>query len=607
MEDYELNLFGIEDLRLGYGIFPVTLADGSVEDFSEIDISFFLPEYSINGLPSDARDGSIVRASDGSRGLWQYLNGLWVPLNGLVCHAWAFGFHPSCTAAQNTAAWENLIDAIPSTGGTILIPSGEYEHEGLVIDQHHVTVRGDINPNLSGKVRLVCTLDDVDSLIITNVNQVSICGVWVGHSVNTEEGIAAIRASGYGRLILRDVSTAVPDGLPVSYAGVVLESVGSESFISFIEDCDITGHPGYGILLQGSAANRRVGETLVSNSTILDNELAGIAIKDYVYGVYIRSGVTLGFRNGHDIHIDVSADDNRTRDIFIGPGVILDAADGSSIEGSNATSVHIIGNWISSAGFALSDDDAWGIDLLTDSIGWVIKDNIITHNRGGGVRFAGTHSHIENNYFLQNGGLAAPSVGLHLLNGSQGVAYGSNKFLLHDVAYDDDSGNLNCPGVNYVDTEVRPRLSAGFAVDDGFFISLTNNTPVFGLAANDFMQYNRTTNQFEIFVNNTQQFGVSPGAAGETSLLLYDVSASSFKRVKVDSADSGTGTKKYLYVDERLRNKKKEWTVSDPCPFAASAYLLSGIDLSTDKASVKTGSARAGIIRQRNPKCHGPR
>jgi hypothetical protein len=141
METIEFSLIGSEDLAIGYDTFPVTLADQSVEDFSEIDISHFLPAYSLAGLPSNARDGSIIQASDGTRGLWQYLDGLWVSLNHQTANASDFGFHPSRTAAQNATAWATMMASIPN-GTKIILPPGIVSYNGTLEITRDVSVCG---------------------------------------------------------------------------------------------------------------------------------------------------------------------------------------------------------------------------------------------------------------------------------------------------------------------------------------------------------------------------------------------------------------------------------------------------------------------------------
>lgn len=459
-----------------------------------------------------------------------------------------FGFLPSNTAAQNSAAWAAMIDALPSGGVTIHLSPGAYHHHGLVIDRHNLTLANEGTAGPTIRAQLICDDPTVSSLMILNAFRVTLQGIWVGHSVASDGGTAAIHAQGYASLVLRDVSTNLA-GLPGSHTGLILGATATtDSFEALIHACEFVLHAGDGIRLEGVDSTHRVGETVITATRLYTNLGAGVRIKDYVYGTYLRDGLNIGISNGYGIKIEPSVNDGRTKDVFIGPGCIVDGSSLDNIHGTNLDSVHIIGNWIASAG-ASPPGEFWGIVADEPTTGWEIKANFIMGNNGGGVYVAGTQTHVTGNYFLGNGAQAASAVGLYLHGTASGISYGENKYLNHDVSWLDNNPTANCPGLQYAEGEGQPRLPAGVSFDGSFAIGFLGSSPLINFDAQDFLLFNRTTNTMSLSVGNNALFSAGPGVTSETSIMVWDFDTGSLKRAKMHTMDQGAGTRKYLYLD----------------------------------------------------------
>ena len=400
-----------------------------------------IPSSTFAALPSPGTPGRVRRLTDRDRGEVIDEGTLWASLGQQVYDVQKFGMHPSFSAATNTAAWNSLMNTIPSSsssGTPIVFPPGIYQTQGLVLtDKFNVSIFTYGRPGIYGNASLVCTDMATDSLTIIRGGQIGVAGLYVGHGGKSNSGKAAIKAQGVPKLSITDVATQNYPSQQGSQNGIIIEAsiAPFEAFLTWLTRCICSDHTENGIVLSGSASNRRTIETLISECAVMANIGAGLTIKDYVAGIYIRNGTNIA-GNGRSLDIVTTVNDGRTLDLYLSD-CILDAPTFENIRAQNINSVHIHNNWISSAG-GVSGNVVWGIDQLTGtSTGWEVKGNFIAFNRGGGMRFAGDHSMITNNYFSTNGGLAATPTALSLLATSNNNDANNNKYLGHTVDIND--------------------------------------------------------------------------------------------------------------------------------------------------------------------------
>jgi hypothetical protein len=79
-----------------------------------------VPSYTKAGLPSPGTPGDLARVSDSTRGLWMDTGAAWAPLNAETVNVREFG------TGNDGAAIQAAINALPSTGGRVIVPAGTY-------------------------------------------------------------------------------------------------------------------------------------------------------------------------------------------------------------------------------------------------------------------------------------------------------------------------------------------------------------------------------------------------------------------------------------------------------------------------------------------------
>src|SRR5688500_6076690 len=86
-----------------------------------------VPSSTKSGLPSPGTAGSLARVSDSTRGLWMDTGTLWFALSGAVVNVREFGAKgDGSTSPTDLAAFNAALAALPSSGGVIFMPPGNY-------------------------------------------------------------------------------------------------------------------------------------------------------------------------------------------------------------------------------------------------------------------------------------------------------------------------------------------------------------------------------------------------------------------------------------------------------------------------------------------------
>jgi len=99
----------------------------------------------------------------------------------------------------------------------------------------------------------------------------------------------------------------------------------------------------------------------------------------------------------------------------------------------------------------------------------------------------------------------------------------------------------------YNDTPAVETISGGvkFGNDSNFSMYMNGLNPNIVYDSTDYFVYQRTLNQFRLYISSVQRFQLDATAtSGNTALMIYDVDNATLERVKVGAADSGgTGYK----------------------------------------------------------------
>lgn len=438
-----------------------------------------------------------------------------------------YGFHPAKTAAENTMAWNNMLSE--AQGKVIFVPPGQYRHNGLVIDRDDITVTSGGNMGAAANVQLICDNPNTHALQIMNCSRTRLSGFTVRHGVASAANIAALAASGYTDLQVDHVATSDWSGTG-SHTGLRLtHSADRESFLADFQHCEFVGHE-VGILLSGGSPRRRVGETTLSHCQIYANRIAGLMVLDYVYGVYIREQCNFGIDNEINLLLAPSAA-GRSLDVFLS-NCTLDASRKQGILADKIDSVHIVGNWIASAGATSGETvQAWGIQLLAGVQTVDIVGNYLVGNRTGGIHSSAQHAWIDGNHFNTNG-QAAAGVAVELTAQSQFHTLGANRFVGHTTNVV-NNGTKNDVGIEHRAATVRPMVRGGFHVgDDDFLLALLAGTPTISFAANDWLSYDRSSDTFQWTIGGLNALVL--GRNGDQPFLEWDA-GDSFRYIR--SAD----------------------------------------------------------------------
>ena len=210
METIRYGLLGREDIRHGMGTFTVQLADGREVTLSELDVR--LISSTLAGLPtaSTATAGRRTRVTDDNRGL-RTDTGTIHSAEGRVFYADNFDFASTRTGAQNSAALQAAHDALPATGGTIVLPAGAFSLNGLVtLSKPSVRIIGQgpqaTQLNATGSaLKVEDTVDDLlfslwlSDFALTEVStSTTAIGIDVLSYVNRQAKIHRLELSGFG-------------------------------------------------------------------------------------------------------------------------------------------------------------------------------------------------------------------------------------------------------------------------------------------------------------------------------------------------------------------------------------------------------------------------
>jgi hypothetical protein len=381
-----------------------------------------------------------------------------------------YGFRPSALPAENTAAWNRAIAAIPSTGARVVIPDGTYYTNGLlVISKHHTQiVGGGGDGSRTGRTKLICTRSNDHSLQWISSNHIEVKGLYLGHSVPTSENIAALVLHGFLDATVDNVSTWRGEGWDQrenSANGLLATTLsGVQSGGLRVQNSMFMSHPRFGIEVRGASNAADIQETSIFNNHMMNNAGGGLLIGHWVGGLYFRGNSM--WNNGYAIYAPATII-GATHDIFI-ENNIIDCSTHENIYMTNVDSGHIKSNWISCAG-GISGHNVFGVVIQggTSSYppNWEISDNKFVVNRRGGLLFDLKKARIHNNTF-RGGGLESGDISLALSSISGLNSVFGNHFT--DTAIPiEDFGAGNLLGVNTIEGYTSPVAHDGLRILSG--------------------------------------------------------------------------------------------------------------------------------------------
>src|SRR5438552_3587176 len=140
-----LTMLGMPDMVLAIGVPPSN--GGTGQDTSQstgtarVDSGTWsvtdvkVESYVKSGLPAAGRAGRLARVTDGVRGVWMDQGTQWFSLTGEVINVKEFGAKGD-GVTDDTTPIQNALNAVPSTGGTVLFPVGTYKISSTLLIQN---------------------------------------------------------------------------------------------------------------------------------------------------------------------------------------------------------------------------------------------------------------------------------------------------------------------------------------------------------------------------------------------------------------------------------------------------------------------------------------
>ncbi|MBM7125055.1 right-handed parallel beta-helix repeat-containing protein [Dyella flava] len=275
-------------------------------------------------------------------------------------------------STDDTAAFNAAINALPSGGGTIVVPNGTYMINGLT----GISMKSNTRLSLQGNASIneIANSSERSSILkIYNVNNVEVLGGhFVGERVN-HQGTAG--EWGYG-IDIEGSSTIYVHDLAVSNCfgdGVLVSATGSGSTAVLSSGVTINRVQSSNNRRQGMTVGP-VNELYVVNSSFTGSNgvapQAGIDIEPQTQGnvtnVRIEdSTLSNNVGNGLEMHANVSG--------VVLTGTTAENNQGFGVFDGQADNVQITSNNI-------TQNYLFGVDIATDTNAVQITDNTITYN-----------------------------------------------------------------------------------------------------------------------------------------------------------------------------------------------------------------------------------
>jgi hypothetical protein len=339
------------------------------------------------------------------------------------------------TAGENSAAWARAVEMIPSDGAQLVLPAGEFHHNGLELNgKSRVTiVGGDGDMAKSARTRLLCDNPEAHGIHLRDVANVTVVGIYSNHSVPSARNYAAFATTSFLEVTFDRVTTWLgePWGhVSGSDIGVLFTTEGRNSGGPKLTNSTLMQHRGAGLVIFGASDTWDVQEASIFDNAFMDNSGAGIYIGDWTGGMYISRNSM--WHNGCGV-LCFGAAPGATHDVFLTANII-DMSLRANFYSENVDSGHLRSNWFSHAGQA---GEAYNIDVVgsnTDYMPvWEVSDNSIL-SVFGGVRFTLNEARIHNNTIKgANNGHA----GVLLTEASADVSVMANYLKGHTPTVDD--------------------------------------------------------------------------------------------------------------------------------------------------------------------------
>lgn len=304
------------------------------------------------------------------------------------------------TPAQNSAAWATAVNAIPPNGARLILPDGEFHHQGLsMVEKVNTTiVGGGGDPAKSHRTRLFCDRPGLHALHISQARNVHVTGFFSGHTQPSHPGIAAIAVTDFFEVTIDRVSTWEGDlwgTVSKSRNGLLLRAIAAMSGGAKITNCTFMQHPEHGIYLLGTSDAADIQETSIFDNVLMDNPGIAMYYGDYTAGTYVSRNSLWG--NGLGIKCE-STTAGACHDVFLTANIV-DMSTYQNFLAINVDSGHLKSNWFSWAGW--EGEDVYNIEVIGMNTAypppWEISDNTILSPVGGGIHFAMFEGRIHNN------------------------------------------------------------------------------------------------------------------------------------------------------------------------------------------------------------------
>jgi uncharacterized protein YbjQ (UPF0145 family) len=383
-----------------------------------------------------------------------------------------FGASPSETAANNTTFITAAFTA--AVGRSLLIPAGEYTHDGLTLpDGIHIFGEGEDS---------ILKLDDASDTYVLN-RSLSSSGIRLenfainGNKANQTAGSASrgIRLVNASRAIIRGL---------------------------YIYDCE---DHGIHISNSGSETDNLIeGNTIVNcglnNSSVGGSGIAGTdCVNDRVVNNKIRGSYRAGIRYSGSGHTVVG---NQIADCANGGilpttgsslwtitgNTIVDCSDAGAVDRTILDGIRLVGtDHMTVTGNTISGNDGCGIRVFNGCNHIVISGNICRNNgqsgSGHGVEISNTgtvcsHVAVTGNHLYDDQGSPTQEYGLSIENGTTDVVHSGNLYSGNATG----DVNISATGANVTGQAVKELGTWRVAGSGGAAVSHTGNTNETALA-----------------------------------------------------------------------------------------------------------------------------
>lgn len=347
--------------------------------------------YTKANLPSPGTPGRLARVTDNVRGLWMDQGNQWFGIGGEVINVREFGATGD-GVTNDTTAFQAALDAVPSIGGTVFVPCGEYLLGAVTIKSNTVL----LGAGRCSYLNFTVTGSPAVAISINTTSHVRIAHMRIGGSA---ERMISINGSTFVVIEDNDISGAVVSGAG-DPAGIHMSGAPSDIWIMNNRfSGNGLGGAGLGGADIGLNSGGGTGLYINGNQCISTGAAYGIALNNLTYseisGNTIANMVGNTTNNGMGILLYGTASGLSHHNVV--QGNTIQNTDGSGIYAQDTPLSVFGGNVVENTAKTQADGSLLVGAIAVNNGPTTITGNVIRNSGKAGITIQGDRHAVSNN------------------------------------------------------------------------------------------------------------------------------------------------------------------------------------------------------------------